>query len=327
MLNICIIGKGSIGKKHGKIFKKLGHKVSFLRSSIKASRKKILLNSNEYNNYKELKKFNFDLYVICNPTSLHLSAIKKIIKKNINIFIEKPLVSNLKDLNKIKKYYQKYNINLFAGYVLRYDPRIIYIKNKIKKDLKKIKYANFFLQTYMPSWHPKENYKTSYASQKKLGGGVLLTCSHEINLSIFLFGEAEEVFCTYTRSFLNTDVENSIILIIKHKNNITTNITLDFSSKNEEKRNFQVYLEKNTYSWDIKKQRILVNQSGKKFFKKIKRSTLIDNIFKYQNDDIVKKITNKNKKTKESFMNLFETEKIIFAAKKSNKLKKFINIF
>ena len=77
---------------------------------------------------------------------------------------------------------------------------------------------------------------------------------------------------------------------------------------------------------DIKKQRILVNQSGKKFFKKIKRSTLIDNIFKYQNDDIVKKITNKNKKTKESFMNLFETEKIIFAAKKSNKLKKFIKI-
>ena len=81
MLNICIIGKGSIGKKHGKIFKKLGHKVSFLRSPFKVSKKKILLNSNEYNNYEDLKKFDFDLYVICNPTSLHLSAIKKIIKK------------------------------------------------------------------------------------------------------------------------------------------------------------------------------------------------------------------------------------------------------
>ena len=115
-------------------------------------------------------------------------------------------------------------------------------------------------------------------------------------------------------------------MIIKHKSNITTNITLDFSSENEEKRNFQVYLAKNTYSWDIKKQTILVNQNGKKFFKKIKRRTLIDNIFKYQNDDIVKKIINKNKKNKKSFKNLFETEKVIFAAKESNKLKKFIKI-
>lgn len=324
MLNICIIGKGSIGKKHAKIFKKLGHKVSFFRSFIKKNKKEII-DPKEIYNYKNLNLVNFDLYVVCNPTSHHFLSIKKILKKNINIFVEKPLVSSLNDLKKIKHYYQKYKINLFTGYVLRHDPRVIFIKNKIRKKLKKVKYANFFLQSYMPKWHPKENYKISYAAQKKLGGGVLLTCSHEIDLSTFLFGEAKEVFCTYTRSFLKSDVENSVFLIIKHKNNILSNITLDFSSKHEEERNFQIYLDKNSYFWDIKKKSITVHKNGNKYLKKIKKSSISD-IFYNQNRKIVNQIINKKRLKKNSFESLSHTEKIIFAAKKSNKSKRFIKI-
>ena len=69
--------------------------------------------------------------------------------------------------------------------MLRHDPRIIFLKSKIENKLNKVKYANFFLQTFMPEWHPWENYHKSYASNKALGGGVLLTCSHEIDLSVF----------------------------------------------------------------------------------------------------------------------------------------------
>ena len=321
MLNICIIGKGSIGKKHAKIFKKLGHKVSFFRSLVIKKR----INSKEIYNYKKLSLLNFNLYVICNPTSHHFSSIKKILKKNINIFVEKPLVSSFNELKKLKNYYQKYKLNLFTGYVLRHDPRVVYIKNKIRKDLKKVKYANFFLQTYMPKWHPKENYKISYAAQKKLGGGVLLTCSHEIDLSTFLFGEAKEVFCTYTKSFLKSDVENSVFLIIKHKNNILSNITLDFSSKQEEERNFQIYLDKISYFWDIKKKSITVHNNGNKYLKEIKKSS-ISEIFHYQNRKIVNQIINKKRFKKNNFESLSHTEKIIFAAKKSNKIKRFIKI-
>jgi len=134
MLNICIIGKGSIGKKHAKIFKKLGHKVSFFRSLVIKKR----INSKEIYNYKKLSLLNFNLYVICNPTSHHFSSIKKILKKNINIFVEKPLVSSFNELKKLKNYYQKYKLNLFTGYVLRHDPRVVFIKKKKNKYLKKV---------------------------------------------------------------------------------------------------------------------------------------------------------------------------------------------
>lgn len=324
MLNICIIGKGSIGQLHAKIYKKLGNNVFFLRSSIKKQKKIEKNNFTELYSYEDLKKIDFSLYLICNPTSLHFSTLKKILKKGVNIFVEKPLTSNLQDLNKIKKYYNDYKINLFIGYMLRYDPRIILLKSKIKNQLPKVRYANFFVQTFMPGWHPWENYRKSYASNKKLGGGALLTCSHEIDLSVFLFGKAQEVFCTYTKSFLKTDVENSLILVIKHKNGITSNIILDFSSKVEKKRNFQIYLDKSSYYWDFYKPSILININGRKSFGIPFKSSSISKIYNYQNETILKNIVKKFKR--KNFIDLSHTEKIIFAAKKSYNLKKMINI-
>ena len=40
-----------------------------------------------------------------------------------------------------------------------------------------------------------KNYKQSYASRKDLGGGVVLTCAHEIDLSNYLFGNVIKSKC------------------------------------------------------------------------------------------------------------------------------------
>ena len=50
--------------------------------------------------------------------------------------------------------------------MLRHDPRIIEIKRKILNIHTKIRYANFIWQTYLPKWHPWEDYRKSYAAQK-----------------------------------------------------------------------------------------------------------------------------------------------------------------
>ena len=77
--------------------------------------------------------------------------------------------------------------------MFRHDPRIIQLKKIVNKNIKKILLASFYLTNYMPHWHPKENYKNRYANNKKYGGGVLLTCSHEIDLAINLFGNVKDV--------------------------------------------------------------------------------------------------------------------------------------
>ena len=90
------------------------------------------LYSHQIYSYKDLKKHKIDLFIICNPTSLHVSTLKKIAKNNANILIEKPLAFNSQSLNEAEKIYNKYKINLFTGYMLRYDSRILLIKKKIK---------------------------------------------------------------------------------------------------------------------------------------------------------------------------------------------------
>ena len=121
-MNICVIGKGSIGNRHASIYKKLGCKVYFFRTAKKDKLAKKFVN--EIYSLKDLSKKKFDLFCICNPTSLHLQTLKKIIKLGKNIFIEKPLVSSYGQLNILKKYFYKFKINLFSGYMFRFDPRI-----------------------------------------------------------------------------------------------------------------------------------------------------------------------------------------------------------
>ena len=47
--------------------------------------------------------------------------------------------------------------------------------------------------SFMPDWHPWENYRISYASNMRLGGGVVLTQIHEIDYLYWLFGDVKKV--------------------------------------------------------------------------------------------------------------------------------------
>ncbi|MDC0426652.1 Gfo/Idh/MocA family oxidoreductase [Pelagibacteraceae bacterium] len=323
MANICILGKGSIGIRHGKIFSKLGYNIFFFRQRKKKLSIKINYKYEEIENLNELKKKKFDLFVISSPTSQHLRSIIKILKKKINILIEKPLVSNNKDLLKLKSLYNKNNINIFVGYQFRHDPRIKIIKNIISKNYKKIRYANFKLQTYMPRWHPWENFRTSYASQKKLGGGVLLTCSHEIDLACDLFGEAKKVFCLETKSNLRTNVENSVILTIQHYTGVISNLILDFACSGKEVRTFRIILENKEIVCDLRKKNIILKTDKNLKIINPKKSVSINNIYNYQNFKILNKIKKLNKAKRPAFKTISSAERVIFAAKKSIKTQKF----
>ena len=96
-MKILICGLGSIGLRHTKNLLKLGYKDILLFTSRKIIEKK----------FKNLKKFNSltsalqekpNLVLICNSTHLHEDTIITCLKKNTNIFIEKPVGFNKKKL-------------------------------------------------------------------------------------------------------------------------------------------------------------------------------------------------------------------------------------
>ena len=217
MISILIVGVGSIGRRHANILSKLVKKKNIT-----------ILTNQKLSNFRTIKTLTalneVDPYyiVICNPTSDHLNKIKFIEKnyKNKLVLVEKPLFSKPNKIN-IKK-----NKNFF-GYNLRFNPIINFLKKKIKS--KKIWNVNLFCGSYLPHWRNNIDYRQSSSAKKKLGGGVLLDLSHELDYLQWLFGNIKIKYCI-SKKLSNLDIETDdfLNLVGKTKRASSIQITLSY---------------------------------------------------------------------------------------------------
>ncbi len=303
----CVVGKGSIGKRHSNILENLNIKVLFLRRRPDKKEK----NEISYDK-KKLNEVNF--FIISNPSSLHLRTIKKLIDFNKPIFVEKPLITQKTISKKIIDYNK-----LFVLYQMRFDPRIKFIKKEITH--KKIKKAKFTWKTFLPDWHKYENYKKSYASRKKLGGGVIFTMSHEIDTAINLLGKVKTVSAKKNRNILKIDVEDNIKIKLQHNRNFKSDIDLNFASK-KQVRTFKIETEDNFYSWNFFENKIYTKNKTFKFNLKN------ENIYKKQMKNLLLILKHKNYEKSEIQINkILHTQSVINACTDSLKKKKIIKLF
>lgn len=313
-MRILIIGKGSIGQRHARIFSALGHKISFFRSS--KLKKKFKEKFQEFYKLKSIEGSFFNLIVIASPTSKHSKDLLKFKNYSKNFLIEKPLFIKKKDISFFNKLKKKKNI--FTGYMLRYDKRIQKIKKIIKTQ--EVLYSNFTWDTAMMSWHKYENFYDSYTSKKKLGGGVINTCCHEIDTSIFLFGNVLKVNCINLNKKFLIDVEEAVLLVLTHANKVKSIIKIDFVS-NKFKRTLEVYTKKFKLDYDFKKNNIEKIAAKKKTTIKVKDFKGVDTLYYQQNKKILSMIKNQKK-----ILENFETEKVLLGAHESLKRGKEITL-
>lgn len=199
---VLIIGFGSIGKRHAAILKnfKIVSQVYILSKRNPTIFKTI-------NKLSQIKEINPDYIIICSRTSdhfRHLKYIEKNFSKKI-ILIEKPL------FNKFNKFRILKN-KVFVGYNLRQHPVLRFIKNFIIN--KKIFSVNIICNSYLPNWRKNINYKNSYSSHKRLGGGVLLDLSHEIDYIEWIFKKIKKLDFVKIRklSNLKINVEDHVLI-------------------------------------------------------------------------------------------------------------------
>lgn len=231
---ILFIGLGGAGQRHLRVFKSLlPSYVEF--STYRSTNRTPLLNPNfSVNTETSLQKqydliiFNSieqgfnnkpDLVVISTPTSLHYEVAKEAAERNINIFIEKPFSHNLDGFKDFENCIYESNLTFFVSFQRRFHPFLKRIKEIIENGvLGKIITANFNVASYVPDWHPYENFKQLYACKAELGGGVLLTEIHELDLCLWYFGLPKYVNCIGGNySNIKLDVED------------TAHITLDYA--------------------------------------------------------------------------------------------------
>lgn len=244
-MKILIIGLGSIGRRHLSILKVKDHiEVAAFRT------KKGELNSDvevlEFYNISEALNFNPDGVVISNPTSLHAITALPFLKKGIKVLIEKPITATLTENNLLEPYSEL----IRCAYCLRFLKLYKELEFLFQKDPPfKVDFKRSF---YLPKWHPYADYKKEYTAQKALGGGVIRTLSHEIDLALSWFDYPQKITGLVDKlSSLEIDTEDYALLSMRYNNkSLRVNIELDFYSP-ENINSGEAFTRNGKYEWDM----------------------------------------------------------------------------
>ena len=179
-VNVAVVGAGSIGSRHQRILKQLGHKVSVVSANSPDADFRSMSDA--------LERESFDYVVIASQTSQHVIDLSALINNRFNgrVLIEKPLFEKLHTL-------EENNFSFAAvGYNLRFHPAIVWLKDTLPK-LGKLTSANFYVGQYLPTWRPDSDYRKSSSARDISGGGVLRDLSHELDLVQYLFGDWQQL--------------------------------------------------------------------------------------------------------------------------------------
>jgi predicted dehydrogenase len=260
---IGIIGLGSIGRKHAICLFSLGVKNIIALRTKKGSKQELspeVASIKEVYDYTTFFNCNLDGVLICNPTSLHLDAMNQCLERDIPIFVEKPVFSELEQSSYL---IQGKSDNIMIGFCLRFHPIIkkthsLLHENKVGK----ISFVKLEVGQYLPSWHPYTDYRTEYFSRKELGGGALRTLSHEIDLMIHFFGTPLEFNTKALKvSELEIDVDDYATVLAQYKNH-RVELSMDFITR-KTKRTGSIVGNKGELQYDFIAQKIdFTNNKG-----------------------------------------------------------------
>lgn len=248
-MKILFIGLGSIGQRHLQNLKKIkeykNSEIYCLRFSshnlyIKDGVAREVENLNNFyniltlNDLSEALSIKPEVVFITNPSSKHVFYAIEFARIGSSLFIEKPLSSSMEGIKELEELVIKNDIICMIGFQLRFHSFIKEIKNIITENTYgNIINAQMEWGTYLPSHHPYEDYKNSYASRKDLGGGVILSLIHELDLLLFLFGEVKDFFIVEGQnSTIGIEVEDTISSLFRFQNNeknIPVSLNLSFS--------------------------------------------------------------------------------------------------
>jgi len=183
--------------------------------------------------------------------------------QGIPIFIEKPISNNDVKSNELLKVCKKNSIKVLIGNNLIFHPAILKIKQLLSTNvIGHTICSRAMFGTYLPGWHPWEDYKLSYASKKEMGGGVTLTSIHELNYITYLFGDVKKIMAMeIDKNVLGIEVEEGVEILIKHTNNIVSNIHLNFFQKPNH-RYCEIIGTEGTIIWDFWKPEIQVKKAN-----------------------------------------------------------------
>ena len=258
---VAIVGSGSIAKRYKSILEKSFESYPVLISDYLISNgTDLVLRRNQVAN-SIYPAGHFDLLIIASENKKHLSDylhFNHIAKK---ILFEKPLFYRNLSKEEIEKL-MKREADISISSPLRFHESFIELTKNLKT-VGEISNIESRCQSWLPDWRPGRNFREGFWNDS-IQGGILREIVHELDYLLSIFGQLSPVYAYRAFSeFLSLNVESSIDILLKEKENNLVNVHLDFSSA-VARRYFRIDGSEGSVKWDVLKGELsLISTQGK----------------------------------------------------------------
>jgi len=255
-MKMAVAGTGSIGQRHISNLRQMRPDCQFifLRADGRKDELAQKLSAKVVSTFEEALSCSPDAMILANPSSLRADLILQAISADLPIYIEKPVVTKLEDIEAIRKQLSKheYNSPTLVGCNLRFLPSLQRLHWLLKNDvIGKIVRAVFEAGQWLPDWRPKQDYRMSYSADTSRGGGVVMDLMHEIDAARWLLGDMVDVraFLADT-NILEINSESVVTAIMRSNEGALISLALDYIAR-QPLRRYQLVGEHGTLTWDL----------------------------------------------------------------------------
>ncbi len=261
-MKFLIVGYGSIGRRHFRNLLDLGERdIIFCRT------KKSTLPDEEISGFPvesslgSALDLNPDAVIISNPTAYHLETAISAAQKGCHILLEKPISHSRERVDEFVRIVNSKDLKVLVGYQFRFHPNLQKIKDLLDQQAigKPLSFRSHWGE-YLPGWHPWEDYRKSYSSRKDLGGGVVLTLSHNFDYLGWLFGDGR-VNCSIlgNSSDLEIEAEDTAEIGLEYGNGIIGSVHLNYTQI-PQKHTLEIIGTKGSIFWDYYQDSVLAHR-------------------------------------------------------------------
>lgn len=138
-LKAIVVGTGRIGSLHAKAYYEnpFVRLVAVVDNDVTIAQKIAEQYDCEYFDSveKAIENVEFDIASVATPEQSHLEIGETLIKEGKAVLMEKPIAPNMEEALQLKEVVNKHNGFMSVNYILRQDPRVLTIKEKIDNDV------------------------------------------------------------------------------------------------------------------------------------------------------------------------------------------------
>ncbi len=254
-MKILVIGCGSIGARHIenilnlKNYQIIAFDIDHKRLEIIKSKHPNIVAINKLGHAWKLRP---EIVFITAPTYLHIPFALDAAKYKCHLFIEKPLSHSLQNITRLEQLIKQNKLITLVGCNMRFYWAIAKIKDLLSEHIiGKVFSVQISAGSYLPDWHPHEDYRKLYAAKEKLGGGAIFDFIHELDYASWFFGEIETITGMYGKvSNLEIETEDLAEIICKFRAGPLVSIHMDYFER-AYSRSCRIIGELGTIFWEF----------------------------------------------------------------------------